>query len=70
LQVPETYRGVPVVTPTTVRAAHRLGLAVHVWTVDESAAMERLLGYGVDGLMSDRPDILAQTLATWRLAHS
>jgi glycerophosphoryl diester phosphodiesterase len=70
LQVPETYRGVPVVTPTTVRAAHRLGLAVHVWTVDERAAMERLLGYGVDGLMSDRPDILAQTLATWRQEHS
>jgi glycerophosphoryl diester phosphodiesterase len=69
LQVPETYRGVPVVTPTTVRAAHQLGLAVHVWTVDDRASMERLLGYGVDGLMSDRPDVLAQTLAAWRLAH-
>jgi glycerophosphoryl diester phosphodiesterase len=69
LQVPETYRGVPVVTPTTVRAAHQLGLAVHVWTVDDRASMERLLGYGVDGLMSDRPDVLAQTLAGWRTAH-
>jgi glycerophosphoryl diester phosphodiesterase len=69
LQVPVTYRGVPVVTPTTVRAAHQLGLAVHVWTVDDRASMERLLGYGVDGLMSDRPDILAQTLQDWRVAH-
>jgi glycerophosphoryl diester phosphodiesterase len=69
LQVPETYRGIPVVTPTTVRAAHQLGLAVHVWTVDDRASMERLLGYGVDGLMSDRPDILAQTLEDWRAAH-
>jgi glycerophosphoryl diester phosphodiesterase len=69
LQVPEAYRGVPVVTPTTVRAAHQLGLAVHVWTVDDRASMERLLGYGVDGLMSDRPDILAQVLQNWRVAH-
>jgi glycerophosphoryl diester phosphodiesterase len=69
VQVPETYRGVPVVTPTTVRAAHQLGLAVHVWTVDDRASMERLLGYGVDGLMSDRPDILAQVLQDWRVAR-
>lgn len=69
VQVPETYRGVPVVTPTTVRAAHQLGLAVHVWTVDDRASMERLLGYGVDGLMSDRPDILAEALQDWRVAH-
>jgi glycerophosphoryl diester phosphodiesterase len=69
LQVPEAYRGISVVTPTTVRAAHQLGLAVHVWTVDDRASMERLLGYGVDGLMSDQPDILAQSLQDWRAAH-
>jgi glycerophosphoryl diester phosphodiesterase len=69
VQVSETYRGVPVVTPTTVRAAHGLGLAVHVWTVDDRVSMERLLGYGVDGLMSDRPDALAQALAAWRAGH-
>jgi glycerophosphoryl diester phosphodiesterase len=66
LQVSETYRGVPIVTPTTVRAAHRLGLAVYVWTVDDRRSMERLLGYGIDGLTSDRPDILALALADWR----
>jgi glycerophosphoryl diester phosphodiesterase len=70
LQVPETYRGIPVVTPVTVRAAHQLGLPVHVWTVDDRAAMERLLGYGVDGLMSDRPDTLAQVLQEWRATHA
>jgi glycerophosphoryl diester phosphodiesterase len=69
LQVPEMYRGIPVVTPTTVRAAHQLGLAVHVWTVDDRASMERLLGYGVDGLMSDRPDVLAEVLENWRVTH-
>jgi glycerophosphoryl diester phosphodiesterase len=70
LQVPEAYRGIPVVTPTTVRAAHQLGLAVHVWTVDDRDSMERLLGYGVDGLMSDRPDTLAQVLREWRATHT
>jgi glycerophosphoryl diester phosphodiesterase len=70
LQIPETYRGIPVITPTTVRAAHRLGLAVHVWTVDDRTSMERLLGYGVDGLMSDRPDVLAQALSAWQGAQT
>lgn len=62
LQVPETQGAIRVVSPTTVAAAHRMGLAVHVWTVDEPDAMERLLSLGVDGLMSDRPDVLARVL--------
>jgi glycerophosphoryl diester phosphodiesterase len=60
LQVPEVYRGIRVVSPTSIRLAHGLGLDVHVWTVDDREAMERLLDWGVDGLMSDRPDTLAQ----------
>ncbi len=60
LQVPEVYRGLRVVSPTSIRLAHGLGLDVHVWTVDDRATMERLLDWGVDGLMSDRPDILAE----------
>jgi glycerophosphoryl diester phosphodiesterase len=62
LQAPERHRRVRVVSRTTVAAAHRAGLAVHVWTVDESTAMERLLALGVDGLMTDRPDVLAAVL--------
>lgn len=60
LQVPEVYRGIRVVSPTSVRLAHELGLDVHVWTVDDRPTMERLLNWGVDGLMSDRPDTLAE----------
>lgn len=60
LQVPEVYRGIRVVSPTSVRLAHELGLDVHVWTVDDRPTMERLLDWGVDGLMSDRPDTLAE----------
>ncbi|MGZ3665327.1 MAG: glycerophosphodiester phosphodiesterase family protein [Ktedonobacterales bacterium] len=63
MQVPEMHRGIRVVSPSMVAAAHRLGLEVHVWTVDEREAMERLLSWGVDGIMSDRPDVLAQVMA-------
>lgn len=60
LQVPEIYRGIRVVSPTSIQLAHDLALDMHVWTVDDRETMERLLDWGVDGLMSDRPDILAE----------
>lgn len=63
LQVPETWRGRRIVTPSFVRAAHGRNLPVHVWTVDEEADMRRLLEWGVDGIQTDRPDRLARVLA-------
>lgn len=68
LQVPETWRGLRIVSPARLAQAHRLGLAVHVWTVDTRAQMDRLLAWGVDGIMTDRPDILAEALAAARSA--
>jgi len=62
LQPPEKYKGIPVVTPGFVRTAHRQNLRVDVWTIDEEADMRRLLSYGVDGIMTDRPDLLARIL--------
>lgn len=64
LQVPDTYGSVRIVSRTTVEAAHRLGVDVHVWTVDERSHMEALLALGVDGLMTDRPDILSDVLTS------
>jgi glycerophosphoryl diester phosphodiesterase len=62
LQVPARQGPVSVVDRRFVQAAHRLGIQVHVWTVDESEEMERLLNLGVDSLMSDRPDLLLAVL--------
>ena len=62
LQVPARYGSFTVVDRRFVEAAHGRGLAVHVWTVDEPGEMRRLLDVGVDGLMSDRPDVLLEVV--------
>ena len=63
LQGPEVYgRILYVVTPRFVRAAHEQGLRVDVWTINSEPDMRRLLAFGVDGIMTDRPDVLAQVL--------
>jgi glycerophosphoryl diester phosphodiesterase len=61
-QVPRRQGRLTVVTPRFVRLAHRRGLEVHVWTIDEPAEMRELLDMGVDGLVSDRPDLLREVL--------
>ncbi|HEY0670610.1 MAG TPA: glycerophosphodiester phosphodiesterase [Longimicrobiales bacterium] len=62
VQTCEIYRGWRIVTPRFVRDLHRQGLHVHVWTVNEVADMNRLLDWGVDGLVTDYPDRLAEVL--------
>lgn len=56
-QVPERAGWLRVVSPRFVRHAHRAGLRVQLWTVDEEPDMRRLLAWGVDGLISNRPDL-------------
>jgi glycerophosphoryl diester phosphodiesterase len=68
VQVPRRLGRAPIVTPRFVRAAHRAGLPVHVWTIDDQATMERLLDLGVDGIMTDRPRLLAEVFAHRRLS--
>jgi glycerophosphoryl diester phosphodiesterase len=62
LQVPVRHGRLSVVEPRFLDAAHGRDLAVHVWTIDDPAEMRRLAALGVDGIMSDRPDLLCQTL--------
>ena len=69
LQVPHHRGRITVVTPALVRRAHAAGAHVHVWTVDEPAEMAELLDMGVDGLITDRTDVLKQVLmqrGQWR----
>ncbi len=63
LQVPETHKGIRILTPGFLREAHRRNIPVHVWTVDEEGDMRRLIRMGVDGIQTDRPDRLAAVLA-------
>lgn len=56
-QVPERAGVIRVVSRRFLRHAHQAGLRVQVWTVDEEADMRRLLEWGVDGLISNRPDL-------------
>lgn len=62
-QVPIRYEGRQVLTRRFAAAARRAGLPVHAWVVDDPGEMEMLLGWGVTGLITDRPDIARQVLA-------
>lgn len=68
-QVPVRRGWLTVVTPRFVDRCHRRGVAVHVWTIDDAGEMERLLDLGVDGIMTDRPEVLRAVLVArggWR----
>jgi glycerophosphoryl diester phosphodiesterase len=61
-QVPHRARGIPVVTRRFVQRAHRRGVQVHVWTINDPVEMQALLDLGVDGLVTDRPTVLREVL--------
>lgn len=61
-QVPVSQGPLRVVTPGFIERAHRLGMHVHVWTIDDPAEIARLLDMGVDGIMTDRPRVLRDVL--------
>lgn len=63
VQIPERHGRIRLFTPSLVRAAHRLGVEVHVWTVNDPDDMTRLVDAGADGIVTDRADIAVRTLA-------
>jgi glycerophosphoryl diester phosphodiesterase len=60
--VPIRLGSVPILVPRLVTDAHELGVRVVVWTVDSPALMHRLFDAGVDGVITDRPDLLREVL--------
>lgn len=61
-QVPEFSGSTRVVSPRFVRYAHEAGVVVQVWTVNDEADMRRLLSWGVDAIITDRPDIAVEVV--------
>lgn len=65
-QIPVRQGRIPLADRRFIDTAHRLGIEVHVWTVDDAATIERLLDFGVDGIMTDRPSALRDLLVRRR----
>lgn len=63
LQIPHRHKWIPVTNRWLVRKAHAMGVHVHVWTIDDPAEMNQLIDFGVDGLVTDRTDILKDVLS-------
>lgn len=62
VQVPTAYGRVPVLTRRMIAQAHRAGLEVHVWTVDDPEQMRRLAALNVDGIVTDVPSLALEVL--------
>ncbi|WGD36225.1 glycerophosphodiester phosphodiesterase family protein [Lysinibacter sp. HNR] len=61
VQIPERF-GVRILTPKFIRKLHAFGIKIHVWHVNDSSTMTRLMAMGVDGIVTDRPDIAHKVL--------
>ncbi len=57
LQIPERKGRIRVLSPRLLDAAHRHGVEVHIWTVNDAHDMRRLIALGVDGIVTDHTDI-------------
>lgn len=68
-QVPERAGRLRVVSPRFIRYAHQAGVKVQVWTVDEEGDMRRLLDWGVDALISNRPGLAVSVRDSWAWEH-
>ncbi len=66
-QVPEYSGRIKVISRRTVSLLHRKGIAVHVWTVNDKEDMKRLFSMGVDGIFTDNPRLLINTVREMKL---
>lgn len=59
---PAESKNIPIMTKRFIREAHTKNIAVEPWTVDDPALMKQYIEWGVDGIMTDRPDLMMQVL--------
>ena len=62
IQVPISFKGITIVSESFVNLVHKQNKKIHVWTVDSQDQMQFLIDLGVDGIMTDRPSLLKDTL--------
>ncbi|MDX1357877.1 MAG: glycerophosphodiester phosphodiesterase [Clostridia bacterium] len=62
MQLPLSNSGINLATKAIIRDAHRRNIAVHYWTIDDKETMRKLILMGVDGIITDRPDLLNDVL--------
>jgi glycerophosphoryl diester phosphodiesterase len=62
LQVPEKSNNITVMTEQFVRAAHERNLKVEPWTINDTEQMKAYISWGVDGIITDRPDLMLEIL--------
>lgn len=67
LQFPPAHKNIPMVTKASVAYAHKIGLQVHVWTINDELTMHKLLDMGVDGIMTDDCGLLKSVLQSRNL---
>ena len=59
VQLPPSYRGLQILTPGVIKVAHEQNIRVDAWTVNDAVTMTALMTLGVDGIITDHPDILS-----------
>lgn len=59
---PKESMNIPIMTARFIREAHARNIRVEPWTVDDPALMKQYIEWGVDGIITDRPDLMVQVL--------
>ena len=62
IQIPETWKGLRVLSKNLLNKCKSLGLKVHIWTINDEDNMQRMIDFGVDGIMTDNPEGLKKVL--------
>lgn len=62
LQIPASYRGIPLAGKNFIKRVQAKGLSINYWTINETEQMRSLLSKSVDGIVTDRPDLACQIL--------